>query len=138
MTTANTARVHAKGRTNGAIHPALVAPIPNADRAAATQSGHFGINATRTQVPSDVAAPFTRDVARPVEADAGPGLLLAAVFIATPQPRHVLGQLYLVAPLGHEVEDLISGVHHVEPARVRGVSVEDAAALVAVKDAHAR
>src|SRR6516164_4166357 len=61
----------------------------------------------------------------------------ASVAIAVAHPGHLV-RPGLVASLGHEIEVVISGVHHVEAARVARIGVEDGAGRVLVEHADAR
>src|SRR5207253_9617378 len=51
---------------------------------------------------------------------------------AAPSPAEIP---VFISPLGNQVEVVIRGVHHVDPARVRGVGVKNGAALVLVEHA---
>src|SRR5215475_7966870 len=61
----------------------------------------------------------------------------AAVAIAVADPGHLV-RPGLVASLGHEIEVVIGGDHHVEAARVARISVEHGAGRVLVEHADAR
>src|SRR5258708_19349971 len=54
-----------------------------------------------------------------------------------PHPRLGIRQSVLVAPLRREVEVVIGRIHHVHPARVTGISVEDRATVIPVEHADA-
>ncbi len=47
----------AAGRTTGASSVATVVPSPIAERAAATQNGHFGISTAKATAPTEASLP---------------------------------------------------------------------------------
>src|SRR6516164_2284557 len=61
----------------------------------------------------------------------------ASVAIAVAHPGHFV-RPGLVASLGHEIEVMIGGVHHVEAARVARIGVKHGAGRILVEHADAR
>src|SRR5882672_2723928 len=84
------------------------------------QSGHLGIKTSPITAPMDEATRRAGTNASDVS-----GALW--VFIVEPDPRRLSG---FVAPLRHEIEELIGAVQDIETAPIRRVSVKDGARLV--------
>src|SRR5215510_804319 len=58
--------------------------------------------------------------------------------VVATHPRHRMGQPLLIASLGKEIDELVGTVEGIEPARIAGVGVKDAAGGILGKDADAR